>query len=140
MKNSKLRCILILSIAITLFSCQGNSSKTAADNTNVEKPKPKNDRGYIGKWKQIDGDYFFTLEAREDGKVYFLFKDQADANNTYPCEIKSGRGRNQKDQLVDKILIIPRYPNGKAVNSFSYDPIEESISSETYKRNFYERR
>jgi len=140
MKNLKLCYILIFSITISLVSCQGNSSKTVEDSTNVEKPKPKNTRGYIGKWKEVDGDYFFTLEAREDGKVYFLYKDKIDANNTYPCEIKNGRGRNQKDEMVDIITILPKYKNGETLRSLFYEPEADVITTETYKRNFYERR
>lgn len=139
MKTLNFGAILFL-IAFTFSHCQSNSTENGSDSTKVQNEKPKNKMGYLGKWKEVDGDYYFTLEAREDGNVYFLLKDQTDPGNLFVCELKNSKGRNRKDEMVDIITILPKYKNGETLRSLFYDPGEDAISTETYKRNYYERR
>jgi len=135
------KSILAVSLVMTvgIYSCN-NPVKTNSNPVTDVKSKPKEDKGYTGKWKEVNGGYTFTLEAREDGKVYFLFKDSTDAKNTFPCLITKTKGRNEKDELVEKLSILPKDENGKTIISLFYSPQEDKITSESFKRVYYSRR
>ncbi|MEJ6982416.1 hypothetical protein WG906_18265 [Pedobacter sp. P351] len=130
---------LIISVSL-LYSCQSNAIKESTDSVATEIQKPKNLKGYLGKWKEANGNYFFTLEAREDGKVYFLFKDNADPSKAMVCEIENGQGRNEKDEMVEKVIITPKNKSGRSLQSFFYDPNDDVLNSNNNRKVIYERR
>lgn len=130
---------LLISVSL-LYSCQSNATKESTDSVATEIQKPKNLKGYLGKWKEVKGNYFFTLEAREDGKVYFLFKDNADPNKAMVCEIENGQGRNENDEMVEKIIITPINQGGRNLQSFFYDPENDVLNSNNNRKVIYERR